>query len=116
MLRVVVGLLGLVLGVIVGGGLVLANPLAWLNGLPPLPAELAATKTYRWDSFRGIEIDTASLLGSGQRDTRTALMSPALAQLRIGVVVLPASAGTPAALAVKVATVAAENSLWRASP
>jgi hypothetical protein len=41
-------------------------------------------------------------------------MDPALAQVRIGIVVLPAGEGTPAALAVKVSAIDDANSLWRA--
>jgi hypothetical protein len=109
-----VGVLGLVLGILVGACLVLANPLAWFNRLPPLPAGVAPAKAYRWDDYRGIEAGVADLLGVGWRDREVALMDPALPHVRIGVVVLPAGEGTPAALAVKVSAIAEENSLWRA--
>ena len=55
MARALVVVLGLVLGILTGTGLVLGNPLAWFRGLPPLPADLAPTKAYRWDNYRGIE-------------------------------------------------------------
>lgn len=113
-MTVLTGLLGLVLGIVVGVGLVLANPLAWFNGLPPLPAELAPTKVYHWDDYRGISLGVADLLGVGQRDPDVALVSPALARVRVGIIVLPAGEGAPAALAVKVSVIAGENSLWRA--
>lgn len=113
-MRALVGFLGFVLGILVGAGLVLANPLAWLNGLPPLPAELAQAKVYRSGAYRGIEAGGAALLGMGRRDRKVALMDPALPHVRIGIVVLPAGEGMPAALAVKVSAIAEENSLWRA--
>lgn len=113
-MRVVVGVLGLLLGLLVGAILLLANPLAWLRGLPPLPADLAPAKLYRWDEYRGIEGGVADLLGVRRRTPGKALMDPALAHLRMGIVVLPAGQGMPAALAVKVSAVAGENSLWRA--
>ena len=47
MARALVGMLGLVLGILAGAALLLANPLAWLRGLPPLPADLAPAKAYR---------------------------------------------------------------------
>jgi len=112
--RALVGLLGLVLGIVVGAGLVLANPLTWFDGLPPLSADLAPAKIYRGDNYRGVSLGAADLLGLGRPDPGVALTSPALAQVRIGIVVLPAGAGVPAALAVKVSVIAAENSLWRA--
>lgn len=114
MARVLVVILGLVLGILVGAGLVLGNPVAWFRGLPPLPADLSPYKAYRWDEYRGIEGGVADLLGVARRNRDVALMDPALPHLRIGIVVLPAGKGTPAALAVKVAAVAEDNSLWRA--
>lgn len=114
MVRVAIGLLGLVLGVLVGAVLLLANPLAWFRGLPPLPADLAPVRAYRWDEYRGIEGGVADLLGIGRRKPDVAFPDPALRNLRIGIVVLPAGEGAPAALAVKVAASAEENSLWRA--
>lgn len=113
-MRALVGVLGLVLGILVGVCLVLANPLAWFNRLPPLPAGAAPAKAYRWDDYRGIEAGVADLLGVGRRDLKVALPDPALAHVRIGVVVLPAGEGTPAALAVKVSAIAEENAVWRA--
>ena len=113
-MRVLVGLLGLVLGIVVGVGLILANPLTWFEGLPLLSAELAPSKAYRWDHYRGVSLDAADLMGVGRRDPDVALASSALSLVRIGIVVLPAGAGVPAALAVKVSVIAEENSLWRA--
>ncbi len=113
-MRVLVGLFGLVLGIVVGVGLVLANPLTWFDGLPPLSAELAPSKDYRWDDYRGVSLSAADLLGVGRRDPDVALASSALSRVRIGIVVLPAGEGVPAALAVKVSVIAEENSLWRA--
>jgi hypothetical protein len=113
--RALVGVLGLVLGIIVGACLVLANPLAWFgSGLPPLSAEIAPARAYRWEDYRGIEAGAADLLGVGRQDRDIALIDPALRHLRVGIVVLPAGEGAPAALAVKVSSIAEENSLWRA--
>jgi hypothetical protein len=114
MARALIALLGLVLGVLAGAALVLGNPLAWFRGLPPLPADLAPYKTYRWDDYRGVEVGLADLLGVGERNREVALMDPALAHVRIGIVVMPAGEGTPAALAVKVSTLDDDSSLWRA--
>ncbi len=114
MARALIVVLGLVLGVLAGACLVLGNPLAWFRGLPPLPADLSPFKAYRWDEYRGIEGGVADLLGVGRRNREVALMDPALANVRIGIVVLPAGEGTPAALAVKVSAIADDNSLWRA--
>jgi len=104
----------MVLGIVVGVGLILVNPLTLFAGLPPLSADLAPSRAYRWDEYRGVSLGAADLLGVGRRDPDVALISPALSLVRIGIVVLPAGNGLPAALAVKVSTVAEENSLWRA--
>lgn len=113
-MRAVIVVLGLALGILTGAALVLLNPLAWLRGLPPLPSDLAPAKTYRWDDYRGIEGGVADLLGVATRNRDVALMDPALPHVRIGIVVLPAGEGTPAALAVKVSAISDSNSIWRA--
>lgn len=113
-MRALVVILGLALGILTGASLLLANPLSWLSGLAPLPAGLAPAKTYRWDNYRGIRGGAADLLGVARPDREVALMDPALAHVRIGIVVFPAGEGTPAALAVKVSAIAESNSLWRA--
>lgn len=113
-MRAAVAILGVLLGLLAGAILIVINPLAWLRGLPPLPADLAPDKVYRWDEYRGIETGMADLLGLKRRTPGVALMDPALANVRIGIIVLPAGEGLPAALAVKVSTIAEENSLWRA--
>ena len=113
-MRALVVVLGLVLGILAGASLILVNPLAWFSGLPPLSADLAPAKTYRWDNYRGIQGGVADLLGVGRPDREVALMDPALSHVRIGIVVLPAGEGTPAALAIKVSAIDDENSLWRA--
>lgn len=113
-MRALVVVLGLVLGMLAGAGVVLLNPLAWFRGLPPLPADLAPARAYRWDEYRGIEGGVAALFGVARRNREIALMDSALPHVRIGIIVLPAGAGLPAALAVKVAAIDENNSLWRA--
>lgn len=113
-MRALVAVLGLALGILAGAVLVLLNPLALLRGLPPLPADLAPAKAYRWDDYRGIEAGVADLLGVARRDPEVGLMDPALAHVRLGIVVLPAGEGAPASLAIKVSAVAEQNSIWRA--
>lgn len=113
-MRALVAALGLVLGLLVGACMVLVNPLAWIGGLPPLSAELAPFKAYRGEAYRGIDLSAASLLRAGRQDPEIALMDPALRHVRIGIIVLPAGDGAPAALAVKVSAAAESNALWRA--
>ena len=113
-MRALVAMLGLALGVLVGFGLVLLNPVAYFRGLTPLPANLAPAKAYRWDYYRGIDAGIADLLSIGRSDPAVVLRDPALAHVRISIAVLPAGEGTPAALAVKVSAIAEDNSLWRA--
>lgn len=113
-MRALVAVLGLVLGILAGAALLLLNPLAWFRGLPPLPADLAPAKAYRWEDYRGMTGGVADLLGLGRPDREVALRDPALAHVRIGIVVLPAGEGAPAALAVKVSAIDDGNALWRA--
>ncbi len=113
-MRTLVGLLGFALGMLLGCLLLVFNPLASARGLRPLPGDVAPVKAYRWEGYRGMEISVASLLGLGRGDRGVALMDPALRGVRMGIIVLPAGEGASAALAVKVSTIADENSLWRA--
>ena len=112
-MRALVGLLGLIFGMLLAVIVLAFNPLAGSASLRPLPADVAPIKVYESD-YRGMAIDSASLLGLGRAARSIALRDPALRGVRIGIVVLPAGEGTSAALAVKVSTTADENSLWRA--
>ena len=113
-MRALAILAGLLLGILAGTSLVLGNPLAWFRGLPPLSADIAPARTYRWDDTRGMAGAVTDLLGVGRTDRATAFADPALAHVRAGIVVVPAGAGSPAALAVKVAAVDPGNALWKA--
>lgn len=113
-MRVLVAILGLALGILAGAALLLLNPLSWFGGLPPLPTDLAPARAYRWENFRGMESTVAELLGVARPKRDVALQDPALRHVRVGIVVLPAGNGAPAALAIKVAMLDDANSLWRA--
>ena len=113
-MRALVVVLGLLLGLLAGASAVLLNPLAWLRGLPPLSGELAPLKAYRGEAYRGIDLRAGSLLRAARQDPEVTLNDPALRNVRIGIIVLPAGEGALAALAVKVSAAAESNSLWRA--
>lgn len=113
-MRLIGVVLGLLAGVLAGIGLILASPAAWFSGATPLPADLAPSKAYRWDDFRGSETGVRDLLGIGGRRPGVALFDPALANVRIGIITLPAGEGSPAAIAVKISTISGSNSLWKA--
>lgn len=113
-MRWLIGILGLILGIVAGAALLLFNPLMVRGALAPLKADLVPDKSYRMDDYRGMSPDLVSLLRGGTRSGETALAAPALANLRIAIIVLPAGNGRPAALAVKVSTLAEQNALWRA--
>jgi len=113
-MRWLIGILGLVLGIVAGAALLLFNPLMVRGPLASLKANLVPDKSYRMDDYRGMSPDLNSLLRGGAGSGENALAAPALANLRIAIIVLPAGDGRPAALAVKVSTVAEQNSLWRA--
>ncbi|MEZ5563079.1 MAG: hypothetical protein R3F27_09025 [Gammaproteobacteria bacterium] len=113
-MRWLIGILGLVLGLLAGTAIVLFNPLAAGSQQGPVQANLVPDKAYRMDDYRGMDPGLGSLLRGAGRSGEKALAAPALAKLRIGIVVLPAGNGRPAALAVKVSTLSEKNSLWRA--
>lgn len=113
-MRWLIAVSGLVLGILAGATLLLFNPLTARGPLAPVQANLVPEKSYRMDDYRGMSPDLNSLFRGGTQTDEHALAAPALANLRIGIVVLPAGDGRPAALAVKVSTLAEQNSLWRA--
>lgn len=112
--RALVLLGGLILGLLLGGSLVIANPLAWFSGLPPLPADLAPEKAYRWENYQGMGFGLDGLLGLSRPSPTQMLTDPTLAEVGIGIVQLPPSADSPASLAVKIWVLAPENALGRA--
>lgn len=109
-----IALAGLLLGLLAGTAIVLFNPLTTGSQLAPLQPNLVPGKSYRMDDYRGMAPDLASLFRGTDRAAENALATPALANLRIGIIVLPAGDGRPAALAVKISTLSEQNSLWRA--
>jgi hypothetical protein len=109
-----IALAGLLLGLLAGTAIVLFNPLTTGGQPAPLQGNLVPGKSYRMDDYRGMGADLASLFRGADRAAENALATPALAGLRIGIVVLPAGDGRPAALAVKISTLAEQNSLWSA--
>ncbi len=113
-MRWLIGILGLTLGIVAGAALLLFNPLTVRGPLAPIDANLVPDKSYRMDDYRGMSPDLVSLLRGSARSGEAALAAPALANLRMAIIVLPAGDGRPAALAVKVSTLAEQNSLWRA--
>jgi hypothetical protein len=113
-MRWLVGFLGLALGMVAGAAMVLFNPLTTRGQPGPLSANLVSDKSYRMDDYRGMSPDLQSLIRGADRAGERALRAPALEELRIGIIILPAGDGRPAALAVKVSTLSEQNALWRA--
>jgi hypothetical protein len=112
-MKILTGVVGLLLGLALGLGMALANPIALLGGLGPLAPSGMITKQYRMDDARGAPVGVGALLGIG-RGGDAAFKDPANRHVRLGIVVLPAGDGSPAALAVKASVISEENSLWRA--
>jgi hypothetical protein len=113
-MRWLTGFFGLALGMLAGTAIVLFNPLTTHEQPGSVHGNLVPDKSYRMDDYRGMSPDLRSLFRGADRSGEQALSAPALARLRIGVVILPAGDGRPAALAVKVSTLSEQNSLWRA--
>lgn len=113
-MRWLIGFLGLALGLLAGTAMVLFNPLTARGQLGSTQANLVPDKSYRMDDYRGMSPDLRSLIRGADRAGEVALAAPALEKLRIGIIILPAGDGRPAALAVKVSTLSEQNSLWRA--
>lgn len=112
-MKILVAVLGLVLGIAAGFGIALANPMALFGGLGPMNAPRPLTRTYHLDEARGAPVGVAALLGLA-RPGAAGFRDPANRNVRMGVVVLPAGDGMPAALAVRTSVVAEDNSLWQA--
>jgi hypothetical protein len=113
-MRWLIGFLGLALGLLAGTAVVLFNPLTARGQPRSMQANLVPDKSYRMDDYRGMSPDLRSLLRGADRAGERVLAAPALEKLRIGIIILPAGDGRPAALAVKVSTLSEQNSLWRA--
>jgi hypothetical protein len=113
-MRVLLAILGFLVGLVAGVALLLANPLAALQTASPLDAQKAPAAVYRWESFRGMAGEIPDLLGLPGRAAPRAFGDPALQHTRVGTVILPAGDALPAALGVKVTTLARGNALWRA--
>jgi hypothetical protein len=104
-------LLGFVLGLVVGVAALLLNPLGSVGVLPALESPSATVKRFAAPAGRGMALDGAAfLLGS----SAAPLADAANSRSRVAVMVLPAGDGSAAVLAVKVAVVSPQNSLWRA--
>jgi hypothetical protein len=110
-MKIVLPVLSFVAGLVAGVLLVFANPLVQVGELDELALSTVA-KRYTALDTRGFDIGLTTFLStsSGPR----ALEDPANRHVRIGMMVLPAGDGFPAALAVKVSVLSPQNSLWRA--
>jgi hypothetical protein len=112
-MRLLVAFAGLVLGVVAGVLLLALNPLVAVGELAALPAGPATvTKRYAFDDAAGLALGLPQLLGLAR--SPAALPDAANGNLRIGIAVLPAGDGRPAALAVKASVLSPQNSPWRA--
>jgi hypothetical protein len=104
---------GLLLGLVAGFALVLANPLVSVGVLDGVADGAGITRRYTMPDVAGLQVGLGPLLGWG-RGNEAGLADPATQGVRIGIAVLPASGTEPAALAVKVSVLSPQNSLWRA--
>jgi hypothetical protein len=106
-------LVGLLAGLLAGVLLIAMNPLERVGRLPPLPVEPAPeVKRYTLADVAGFPIGLAQLLGRSRPDE--GLTDAPNRGVRIGLAVLPAGDGRPAALAVKASMLSPQNSLWKA--
>lgn len=115
-MRIVIALLGLVIGVVLGIALLMLNPLSLGQGTP---AGLSgAVRVLAWESgggFRGFELTPGGLIGlRSTAGSAAAFTDPALRHARVEIVTLADDAGGPPALGVRLSMVSAGNSLLQA--
>jgi hypothetical protein len=111
MVRHIASLVSLLLGIGAGVLLLIMNPLFLVGRLPA--SDGSSLLSYRYSSAvdPGPGPLVARLLG---RDNNAAGADPALRYSDAAIVLLPATAGSPAALAVRVSALSTQNSLLRA--
>jgi len=112
--RTVVALAGLLIGALLGGAVVLLNPITLMQGKPN--GLTGAIRTYAWAAgagHRGFELTPSGLLG-GRDDAAPVFDDPGIRYARAEVVVLEGEPGTPPALGVRLSAVARGNALLKA--
>jgi hypothetical protein len=112
-MKVVIALLGLVIGAFIGGALLMLNPIALTQ---PRPVALSGTvQTFGWQSgggYRGMPLTPRGLLGATTaRGAEAGFEDAGIRHARVEVVLLTAEAGAVPALGVKLAATSRSNSL-----
>jgi hypothetical protein len=112
-MKKLIGLLGFVVGLCLGVGLLMINPVTFLH---PAPVTLAGVvRALDWQGgsgARGYAATPAALLGFGQSSAR--FSDAAIRHARIDVMALSDDLGAPVALGVRLSALAAANSLIQA--
>jgi hypothetical protein len=114
-MRRAVVLIGFLCGVLVALAALMLNPMAWSSSPPASAAKGARTLTYTPAAFRGFELRPMALLGVAGIDADGAgLADPAIRYARVEVEPLTADSSSAVALAVRLSSLAKQNSLFRA--
>ncbi|MBM4195550.1 MAG: hypothetical protein FJ197_00425 [Gammaproteobacteria bacterium] len=107
------GAAGFLIGLLLGSGLLLLNPLSFFDQKPV--ALSGAVSTLGWESAGhiGMALRPARLLGL-TADSSAAFVDPGIRHARAELVVMSGEAGSPSALGVRFSAVAPGNNLLRA--
>ena len=104
---------GFLCGMLLGLVVLALNPMG-MSSSAPVVAAGARTLTFNTGQFRGFELTPFALLGvSGIAADGAGLSEPAIRYSRIDVAALSADSSSAVALAVRLSSIARENSLWR---
>lgn len=114
-MKSVVAFLGLLIGSLLGGALVLLNPITLAQGTPA--GLTGAVRTFTWAAgggHRGFDLTPSGLLGGRGVEPGAGFDDPGIRYARAEVVLLTGEPGAPAALGVRLSAVARPNALLKA--
>ena len=111
MMRAITAACGVAVGLLAGFAIVFANPLYFVGRVPPLSGDSVSEARFHDGDAANPEGTVRGLLGFGRGGAWE--RDPALQTVRASIVRLPATGDEPPALAVRISTIADQNSPWR---
>jgi hypothetical protein len=115
-MKIAIGIVGLAVGLLLGGALLMLNPITLTQARPAVFA--GPVRSLAWQSgggYRGFEVTPYGLLGArNDRGPALGFREPAIRYARVEVVTLSGEDGSKPALGVRLSAIARPNSLVRA--